>query len=302
MTAPALPAPAECARFAAVARDLAARAGAIALAALQQPVAFEYKGERRRELVTATDRQIEAFLRDELQARFPEHGVLGEEGADLRPGADLRWVLDPLDGTVNFANRLPIFGVSLGLLCRGVPIAGAIFVPVGLDLQPGVFHAARGCGAFYGDQPIRAATGLLERSRLGTLPGHYHRLFRLRGEFARRPGDVRTLGSATAEQALVAAGVLQYAVMVRPRAWDVAAGALLVQEAGGAALTFERGLWRDLYRLVPPERGRGGRPPSLRDWGQPVVLGGAVIAGAVAAGLRWWPRLPPCLRPLLRWL
>ena len=84
-------------------------------------------------------RDLETFLRRELRAAFPDHGLLGEEHADdIAADARFVWVIDPIDGTMNFASGVPLFGISIGLLADGAPAAGCIWVPVGPTLEPGV--------------------------------------------------------------------------------------------------------------------------------------------------------------------
>src|SRR5439155_24197501 len=95
-------------------------------------VALEFKGKKQENPVTALDRDTETFLRSELRLAFSEHGLLGEEHADdIADEARYVWVIDPIDGTMNFASGLPLFGISIGLLDQGVPVVGAIWVPVG---------------------------------------------------------------------------------------------------------------------------------------------------------------------------
>src|SRR5262249_50256590 len=88
----------------------------------------EVKGKQQRDRVTAMDRAVEALVRAELRARFPTHGILGEEGTGDAVEAELLWVLDPIDGTANFASGLPFYGLSLALLQAGEPIVGCLYV------------------------------------------------------------------------------------------------------------------------------------------------------------------------------
>ncbi len=286
--------------------QVARAAGERALLAFRSSLPLEFKGSKQDDPVTAADREIEAFLRTELQARFPDHGVVGEEQEeDVRPDAPFVWALDPLDGTANFASGLPLWGISLGLLYRGVPVVGCVWVPVGPSLGPGVFHARAGGGARFEQTPIAVADGDDQRGRLVALPGRYWRAFRFRrGSRARAPhaqslADPRSLGSITSELTMVAAGLLRLAIFVQPRIWDVAAGALVVQEAGGSALTWRDGRWEALaeYRRVGPPSGDAA--PSFRHWSQPVIVGSQQMAEQAASRLAWHPRLPKQLRRLL---
>jgi len=170
--------------------------------------------------------------------------------------------LDPVDGTTNFWNGLPLFACSAALLWRGEPVVGAVFIPVvplpaaavavaeggGLRgmpeplLRSGVVHARRGGGAFLDGTPIRASSASVPLgSNLVGLPAYHARYFHWSGESGRRPGEPRSLGSVCFEMAMVAAGVLQYSLYRRPKIWDVAAGVLAIREAGGEALAWRRG-------------------------------------------------------------
>ena len=110
---------------------LVREAGGLLMERFQRPMAIEYKDkEGWRDPVTEADRTAETFLSNELSARFPEHGFVGEEGEGRAAGeGGLTWVVDPLDGTTNFANGLPSFCCSIGLLEHGEPVVGAIFLP-----------------------------------------------------------------------------------------------------------------------------------------------------------------------------
>src|SRR6266511_3409950 len=237
---------------------IAERAGRLLMKRFHEAVTLEYKDDKQSDPVTETDRAVERLVVDELRLAFPAHGVLGEEGASEASDAEYVWVLDPLDGTANFAGRLPFFGLSLGLLRHGVPVVGCLFVPFGPHLEPGVLRGS--CGNW---------------------------AFKLKGELAKRPGELRNLGSICFELAMVAGGGFRYAAFVRPRVWDVAAGALLVREAGGLALTWEDRSWRPLERFVPPTpASRDAKPTTLRDWARPVLVGEASTVERIAPDFR----------------
>jgi len=281
--------------------ELTRQAGALVMAALRQPPDVEYKDERRSDPVTATDRAVEELFARELGARFPQHGLLGEEGAADTLDAEYLWVADPLDGTANFANGLPLFAVSLALLHRGAPIVGCLFVPLGPAGRAGVLHAARGRGAFFEGEPLRVAAPEASAPRLAGLPSAWPRLFRLRGDGGKVVSDARSLGSICLECALVASGALRWACFGGPRLWDVAAGTLLVREAGGLARTWDGRCWQDLERFVAPAgRAGDGTPRTLRHWSQPVLLGEPASLERVAASLAWRRGLPRLVRRLLR--
>ena len=195
--------------------------------------------------MTEVDHAVEDLIRAAVLARFPEHGILGEERADTGPAdAEWIWVIDPLDGTSNFINGLPTFSCSVGVLWRGAPVVGAIFVATSRHLSSGVYHARAGGGAFFDDRPVRfPPTPLQARARLTAMPGGTTGVTGVRG---RRFGVVRTLGSVAAELAYTAEGVLQMAFLSDAKVWDVAAGVAICQAAGAAVCVRapRGGRWR----------------------------------------------------------
>ena len=167
---------------------------------------------------------------------FPDHGIIGEENPNSDHGsADYVWVLDPLDGTTNFLNGLPVFASSIGVLHRGRPVVAAIFVP---NPDGGsVLHARRGSGAFQDGRPISVVPNSEpERGRLTGMPSYYWRMWGFKDGLRMRLGEIRSLGSIAYEMTLVARGAMQLCLFAQPRIWDVAAGSLLIAEAGGQVL------------------------------------------------------------------
>ncbi len=237
----------------------------------------EGKAGSKSDLVSQADKESEAYLKAEIRRRYPGHGILGEEGTDERPEeSDFLWVLDPLDGTLNYVNGLPIYAVSIGVLNRSVPEVGCIWTPWPAKEDGIVFHACKGGGAFMGETPIAV------RSNPAPQPGQlaiFHRDFRLLYSKNAGPsapvGEGRGPGSLAYELALTSSGVFQYSVFTAPRIWDVAAGIVLVKEAGGTVLTYERGSkqWRELSRFGKPSVDVKGSAPRLRDWRSPIMAG-----------------------------
>jgi myo-inositol-1(or 4)-monophosphatase len=194
--------------------------------------------------VTAADRRAEEIVREELAKARPAYGFLGEEGG-VRAGSDPthRWIVDPLDGTTNFLHGIPHFAVSIALERGGAIVAGVTYNPANDEL----FVAERGKGAFLNSRRIRVAA----RRRLGEaivgcgLP-HYGRgdLKLSRYEIAaaqRNFAGLRRYGSATLDLAWVAAGRLDAYWERDLSPWDLAAGVLLVREAGGYASDLDGG-------------------------------------------------------------
>ena len=212
-------------------------AGAVLLSYFRHPLEVEFKEKGQQSPVTEADRRSEALLRNALSGAFPDHGIIGEEAEDaVNPDADYLWFLDPLDGTTNFAAGLPAFAVSMGLCFRGVPVLGVIAVPWE---GPGgtIFRAHTGGGAYCNDEPMQAAgDDVPDGTRLASTPGWMLHQYRVqRGAKVQRL-NVRSAGSIAYELAYAARGTFQLTVISGARLWDMVAGAVLVQEAGGAVL------------------------------------------------------------------
>jgi myo-inositol-1(or 4)-monophosphatase len=185
------------------------------------------------DLVTQADHESEAAIRELIALRHPDHVVLGEEQGQDREGA-FRWVVDPLDGTVNYAHGFPFYAVSIGLEAHGEVVLGVI-----LDTARGdLFTATRGGGAYMNGRPIRvSARATLVGSLLATgFPYDvnkdaenvtYFQRALAKGLMVRRPG------AAALDLAYVAAGRLDGFWEVKLNPWDVAAGWLVITEAGG---------------------------------------------------------------------
>ncbi len=144
--------------IAAAAEEMARGAGDILLGHFGRSITVEYKDEAERDPVTSVDKASQEFLASEIAKRFPSHGILGEEGADEAEAEtrapDFIWALDPLDGTTNFLNGLPLYASSIGVMHRGVPIAGALFIPWPNSRGGFVLHCQRGHGCFADGEPV----------------------------------------------------------------------------------------------------------------------------------------------------
>jgi len=171
-------------------------------------------------------------------------------------------VIDPLDGTTNYLNRLPLFASSIGVLYRGVPVAGAIWCSTSHTLRPGVYHAREEGPLCFDREQIERTPAAPWRglaSEPGSAPRH--------AAFF----DTRVLASAALECAFVAAGILQVAYLAHPAIWDIAAGVVLARAGGCRVVTRRDGLWRPFCEF--PVSAPGKRTAQLRDWRQPVLIG-----------------------------
>ncbi len=235
---------------------------------------IEFKGAGRADLVTDADRASEAALLDFLASRFPGAAVLAEESGASGAAGPLRFVVDPLDGTTNYAHGLPHFSVNVAVEDPRGLAAGATYDP----LRDELFLAARGEGATLGGEPIRAsATSDLSSALLVTgFPYDVQQSpelpLRVFAAFLRRARAIRRLGSAALDLAYVACGRFDGFWEMKLKPWDLAAGVLLVREAGGAAADFAGGD-RILETGEICAAGRALHPELLR-----------VVAEALAAG------------------
>ena len=204
------------------------------LAYLKTGVRVEKKGTI--DLVTEADLAVERMFRDMVGERFPDHAVMAEELENAgEASARHRWVFDPIDGTTNFVHGLPIFCSSLALEIDGRTEVAAVFDPNRQEL----FTAERGGGAFLNGAPMRVseAEGLIDAVVCTGFPYDVHEtvddVVGLFGRFVGKARAVRRLGSAAIDLSWVAAGRLDGFWEQRLKAWDIAAGGLLVEEAGG---------------------------------------------------------------------
>jgi myo-inositol-1(or 4)-monophosphatase len=212
------------------------------------------------DLVTEMDLEIERQFRAMIGERFPAHAVLGEEfeaTGDRDAVPHFCWVLDPIDGTTNYAHGLPIFCASLALEIDGIAVAGAVYDPTRREL----FTAERGHGAWLNGSPLRASTSTALIDSLLVTGFHYDiqrnsaELIELFGEFISRARAVRRLGSAALDLCYVAAGRFDAFWEHKLQPWDVAAGALIVEEAGGRVTTVDGGPFRSRAGSVVASNG-----------------------------------------------
>ena len=227
------------------ARDAAREAGDILRRDYRRAGPVSFKGEI--DLVTETDTASQALIHERLAARFPGHDFLGEEGLRKITGAGFRWIIDPLDGTTNFAHRFPWFCVSIALEHDGALVAGIVFNPIMGEM----FTAEAGGGAFLNGEPIRvSAIGDLGRSLVATGFPYDVRESRTnmaaQNRFLLAAQAVRRCGSAALDLCYVACGRFEGFWELKLNPWDTAAGAVILAEAGGR-LTDLRGRPADIY-------------------------------------------------------
>ncbi len=214
------------------AAEIAREAGAVILDYGKRRIGFELKGEF--DLVTEADRASEKLIVERLLKHFPSHSIVAEEGGGQQTNSEYHWYVDPLDGTTNFAHGFPAFNVTLALEKGGELVAGVVFDP----LRKEMFSAERGSGAFLNGEPIRVtrtaaiestlvATGFPSRKRHLNVNVHFYY------QLAMLSHGVRRAGSAALDLAYVACGRLDAFWEFGLKPWDMAAGVLLIREAGG---------------------------------------------------------------------
>lgn len=228
-------------QFLTVAKDAAQKAGLMLKKNLVESMEIQFKGAV--DLVTNFDTQSQKIIFNHLSSHFPDHDFIAEEDLSQKKNQEYRWIIDPLDGTTNYAHRFPIFTVSIGLEAKGEIVLGLVYDP----MREEMFTALKGEGAFLNGETIKVssveeldkslvATGFpydLRVSEENNIVHFNHFLVRVQG--------VRRCGSAALDLCYVACGRFDGFWELKLRSWDMAAGALIVQEAGGHVSDFKNG-------------------------------------------------------------
>lgn len=220
------------------ATEAAKEAGFLLLSSLAGSTEINYKGEI--DLVTDVDRASEEYLLNKLSTGFPQHSIMTEESGGYEGTSLFTWVIDPLDGTTNYAHGFPFFCVSIALAGNKQPLLGVVFDPVKNEL----FTTMRGYGASLNGRQLRVSnTKTLNESLLATgFPYDIRRGGETNLEnfaaFAVRSQAVRRAGSAALDLCYTAAGRFDGYWELKLHPWDMAAGVLMVQEAGGRVTDF----------------------------------------------------------------
>lgn len=189
-------------------------------------------------LVTKYDKWADSELSNHIKQSFPDHGVLSEEAEHIFPDTDWCWVIDPIDGTTNFTRGVPLWGISLGLLYKGTPVFGHVYIPT-LDQHFYGFWAGESglempAGAFVNGEPIQTASDAPSGSHFFSLCARSIKV--LQKPF---PCKIRMLGVATYNLITVASGVSLGAVEATPKIWDIAAVWAITQAAGASWVALD---------------------------------------------------------------
>jgi len=221
--------------------DLCRAAGDILNYYADREKLVEFKGHAN--LVTIADKKSEELIIGGILNRYPSHSILAEESGATQPGASVKWIIDPLDGTTNFAHGYPFYCVSIAVEQNGEVVCGAVYDPV----RDEMFSAARGVGAYRNGERLRVSevTGLSQallitgfpynfRERLETVMGQF-------GKFLVASQAVRRGGSAALDLCYVASGRIDGFWELYLQPWDTAAGRVILEEAGGRVTDFKGG-------------------------------------------------------------
>jgi myo-inositol-1(or 4)-monophosphatase len=219
--------------------EVAGIAGEIIREGFGKNFQIEYKTNEKN-LVTEIDKKSENAIIDFITKKYPSHNILTEESGEHKKDSDYLWVIDPLDGTTNFAHGLPIFAVSIGIMKKNEIVAGVVY-----DVMRNIFYSAeKGSGAFANDAKINVSNN--DRIGLGVLVTGFPYNVADNPDFAferfesltKQARAVRRLGSAAIDFCYVARGVFDGFWEVSLQPWDLCAGKLIVEEAGGKVTDF----------------------------------------------------------------
>lgn len=220
--------------------QLARQAGQICLKDRATLTSGNVMFKNPKDLVTETDRRVETFLLDALSHRYPDDGILGEETGATQGASARRWIIDPIDGTTSFVHNQPFYGISIALEAEGEIILGAVYAPV-LDQM---FYTEKGKGAFLNDTPIRVSdTKKLDQAvmatgfaclRAGRPDNNLTRFNRIVPKLR----DIRRYGSAALDLCYTACGRLDGYWEMNLNIYDIAAGIIILKEAGGVVSDF----------------------------------------------------------------
>jgi myo-inositol-1(or 4)-monophosphatase len=226
--------------------DLARKSGALLKEKFSQTHQIHYKGEIN--IVTEADKMSEDLIIAAINRKFPDHGILSEESPAITGAGKLRWIIDPLDGTTNYAHGYPVFCVSIALEKEGEIVLGAVYDP----MREEMFIAVRNEGAYLNDKKIAVSrTDNISRSLLAT--GFPYDIRESKennldyfNAMAVNVQAIRRAGAAALDLAYLAAGRFDGFWELKLKPWDTAAGCLLVTEAGGTISDIAGGKW-NLY-------------------------------------------------------
>ncbi len=238
------------------AEQAAKKAGLMLIQNIRSDREISYKGKV--DLVTNFDKQSQDIVYHTLLSEFPDHDIIAEEGLKEEKGSDFKWVIDPIDGTTNFAHKFPVFCISIALEKRGEVLTGTVFDPTRNEL----FEAKKGEGAYLNKREITVSdVQELDKSLLATgfpydiRESEWNNLDHF-SHFAVSCQAIRRCGSAALDLCYVACGRVDGFWELKLSPWDTAAGALIVQEAKGCVTDFHNKRFNPRYKQVLATNGK----------------------------------------------
>ncbi|MBU0707262.1 inositol monophosphatase [Patescibacteria group bacterium] len=224
--------------------QLAKKVGLLLLKEFQQAGRVTYRDKYRHEIITRFDLLSERIILKELKRKYPKYAILSEESGRGKIKSDYVWVVDPIDGTTNFAMKNPLFSISIGLVYRGEPIFGVVYAPITDEM----FVAEKDKGATLNNRKVRVNKNKqMSKAFLtfchGSNAKAIIRAIQLYGTMKLKGKDFRQLGSAALECSFVACGRTDAIMIPGVHPWDVAAGVVIVREAGGRVTDFKGREW-----------------------------------------------------------
>lgn len=229
-----------------VAKEAAEKAGKIAMKHFGKELKIESK-KHESDIVTEVDKEADAVIVETIRSKYPDHDILTEESGHMKKGSNVTWVVDPIDGTQNYAQGLPLFAISIAVIEDGKIVASALNLPAFNEL----YTAERGKGAFLNGKPIKVSDesklrmGLVIQEQKANSEDDVLKLMvQHQKAFSHKVGALRNFGSAVVQLAWTAKGHTVAFVDEHTHIWDVAAGILLVEEAGGKVTTLDNKPWK----------------------------------------------------------
>jgi myo-inositol-1(or 4)-monophosphatase len=221
-------------------KNLAIEAGEICLEGQNNLTDHDLEFKSAKDIVTETDKKVEAFLVKAILERYPDHGVLGEEYGTVQAKSQFRWIIDPIDGTTSFVHRLPFYSISIALEKAGELVLGVVYAPATGQL----FYAEKGNGAFMDENPIHVSgTRTLDNAVMATgvaclRAGLETNNLPIFNEIVPKLRDIRRFGSAALDLCYTALGSLDGFWEMNLNLYDIAAGTVILREAGGEVTDF----------------------------------------------------------------
>ena len=220
--------------------DAAKEAGDFLLENFGKVSQIEKKGDR--DFATNLDKEAEEMILDKIRTKFPNHGIIAEEGGSSALDGEYLWIIDPLDGTHNFMRNIDIFGVSIGIVHKEKFVGGVIYMPKENELYVG----QKGGGAYKNNKKIKVSSN----DNLGDCSIAFDSsiryspevMLKVLGDLAAEVFNVRMLGSSARHLSYLAEGVLDFVVEFHDRPWDFAGGVCIIEEAGGKLTNLKGGL------------------------------------------------------------